>query len=62
VGLLGEPGVSGGTPSDTLIVGVTVPAPSIGQGLPVILAIGGMLFGARFIGRGKKGSGSLRAA
>jgi hypothetical protein len=62
VGLYGQPGVMGQAPSDSLIVGVTVPAPSIGQGLPVILAIGGMLFGARFIGRGKKGSGSLRAA
>ena len=62
VGLLGQPGVGGAAPSDTLIVGVTVPAPSIGQGLPVVLAIGGMLLGARLFGRGRKGAGSLRAA
>lgn len=29
----------------------TVPAPSIGHGLPALLAVGGLLFGARFFGR-----------
>ena len=31
-----------------------VPAPSIGHGLPVVLAVGGVLFGARVSGRIKK--------
>ncbi len=30
------------------------PAPSIGHGLPVILAVAGVLFGAGFMARGKK--------
>ena len=32
-----------GTGPDTFIPGVLVPAPSIGHGLPVLLAIGGIL-------------------
>jgi hypothetical protein len=31
-----------------------VPAPLIGSDLPVLLAIGGLLFGARLCGRAKK--------
>jgi hypothetical protein len=34
----------------------TVPAPSIGRGLPVLLAVGGILFGARLWERSKKRS------
>jgi hypothetical protein len=37
----------------TLQVGA-VPAPSIGQGLPVVLAIGGVLFGAKLLERNRK--------
>lgn len=41
--------------SDSLITAVSVaPAPPIGQGLPVLLAVGGLLFGARLWGRSKK--------
>jgi hypothetical protein len=35
-----------------------IPAPSIGDGLPVFLAIGGLLLGARFVGRSKKHRGT----
>jgi hypothetical protein len=35
-----------------------IPAPSIGHGLPVLLAIGGLLLGARFLGRSKKHRGT----
>jgi hypothetical protein len=31
-----------------------VPAPSIGRGLPVLLAVGGLLFGAKLLERGKR--------
>jgi hypothetical protein len=48
---------------DSLDSGVTnstivapVPAPSIGRGLPVLLAVGGILFGAELLKRGKKRS------
>lgn len=41
--------------SDVLLTAVSVPAPSIGHGLPALLAVGGMLFGAGFWGRGKTG-------
>jgi hypothetical protein len=45
--------------SDQLILDVTtgtvpVPAPSIGRGLPVLLAVGGLLLGARLLERGKR--------
>jgi hypothetical protein len=33
---------------------VTVPAPPIGRGLPVLLAVGGILFGAKILERSKK--------
>jgi hypothetical protein len=33
---------------------VTVPAPLIGHGLPVLLAVGGILFGAKLLERGKR--------
>jgi hypothetical protein len=39
--------------SFTLQVGA-VPAPLIGRGLPVLLAVGGLLLGARLLERGKK--------
>jgi hypothetical protein len=32
----------------------TVPAPLIGRGLPVLLAVGGLLFGAKLLERGKR--------
>lgn len=32
----------------------TVPAPVIGRGLPVLLAVGGILFGAKLLERSKK--------
>jgi hypothetical protein len=38
-----------------------VPAPLIGSGFPVLLAVGGVLFGAKLLERGKK-PGSLRTA
>lgn len=44
----------GGAESDALITAVSVPAPIIGQGLPVALAIGSLLFGARLWERSKK--------
>ena len=43
-----------GTGPDTFITGVPVPAPPIGHSLPVLLAVGGILFGAEFWGRCKK--------
>jgi hypothetical protein len=33
---------------------VAVPAPLIGRGLPVLLAVGGLLFGAKLLERGKR--------
>jgi hypothetical protein len=33
---------------------VSVPAPVIGRGLPVLLAVGGMLFGTKLLERGKR--------
>jgi hypothetical protein len=33
-----------------------VPAPSIGRGLPVLLAVGGLLFGAKLLERGRRRS------
>lgn len=35
-------------------IGNSVPAPLIGRGLPVLLAVGGMLFGAKLLERGKR--------
>jgi hypothetical protein len=37
----------------TLEIGA-VPAPLIGRGLPVLLAVGGLLFGAKLLERGKR--------
>ena len=34
----------------------SVPAPPIGHGLPVLLAVGGMLFGGGLLQRGRKRS------
>jgi hypothetical protein len=34
---------------------VAVPAPVIGHGLPALLAVGGLLFGAKLLERGKRG-------
>ena len=36
---------------------VPVPAPSIGFGLPVFLAVGGLWFGARLLERSRRGAG-----
>ena len=36
------------------LTGMTAPAPSIGVGLPASLVVGGLLFGATALGRGKK--------
>jgi hypothetical protein len=43
-----------GTGPDTFLPGVPVPAPPIGRGLPVLLAVGSMLFGAKLVERSKK--------
>jgi hypothetical protein len=52
---IGVVDLAGNAPSDVLVVGVSpVPAPIIGQGLPVALAIGGLLFGARLWERSKQ--------
>jgi hypothetical protein len=39
---------------DNLTITQVVPAPVIGRGLPVILAVGGVLFGAKLLERSKK--------
>ena len=39
--------------SFTLQIGA-VPAPLIGRGLPLLLAVGGLLFGAKLLERSKK--------
>jgi hypothetical protein len=43
-----------GTSPDTFLPGVPVPAPAIGHGLPVLLAVGGLLFGAKLLERTNK--------
>jgi hypothetical protein len=44
-----------GTGPDTFLPGtMATPAPPIGRGLPVLMAVGGLLFGARLWERGKK--------
>ena len=43
-----------GTKPDTFITGVPVPAPLIGRGLSALLAIAGVLFGAKLSERSKK--------
>lgn len=47
---------SGGNVGSTPLTnaGVVVPAPPIGHGLPVLLAVSGILLGAKFWGRSKK--------
>jgi hypothetical protein len=50
-----------GTSPDTFLPGVPVPAPLIGHGLFVLLAVGGVLFGAKLLERSKK-LGSLKTA
>lgn len=47
-----------GTTPDNITL-TPVPAPPIGHGLPLLLAVGGMLFGAKFWGRRKKASASF---
>jgi hypothetical protein len=44
---------SGNNPAFEFVPGVA-PAPSIGCGLPALLAVGGMLFGVKLWGRGRK--------
>jgi hypothetical protein len=48
---------------DNVVINNTIaaPAPLIGRGLPVLLAFGGLLLGAKLLGRGKR-HGSLRSA
>jgi hypothetical protein len=43
-----------GTGPDSTLPGVVVPAPSIGRGLPVLLAICGLLFGVRLLERRRR--------
>lgn len=43
-----------GTPEDLVTNTVPVPAPPIGHGLLVLLATGGLLFGAKLFGRGNQ--------
>src|SRR6202011_4930948 len=38
----------------TITPGMVVPAPVIGHGLPVLLAVGGILFGAKLLGRSRQ--------
>jgi hypothetical protein len=45
-----------GTPEILVTNTVTVPAPPIGRGLPVLLAVGGILFGAKLWERSKRRS------
>jgi hypothetical protein len=40
--------------TSTTLTPTPVPAPSIGRGLPVLLAVGGLLLGARLLERGKR--------
>lgn len=53
VGLVEKTGI-GGAASDSLITAVSVPAPVIGHGLLVLLAVGGVLFGGKLLERLKK--------
>jgi hypothetical protein len=49
--------LAGTPPSDTLVTAVSynaVPAPPIGRGLPIILSVGGLLFGSWLLDRSKK--------
>jgi hypothetical protein len=39
----------------------TVPAPLIGFGLPVFLAVGGLWFGAKLLERSRRGAGLVGA-
>jgi hypothetical protein len=52
-----QPGQTG---SNSLVVGELVPAPAIGHGLLVLLAVGGVLFGGKLVESLKRGH--LRAA
>jgi hypothetical protein len=44
---------TGANQNFTLEIGA-VPAPLIGRGLPVLLAVAGLLFGAKLLERGKR--------
>jgi hypothetical protein len=55
----GGPGIAAGAKFDLNFASwnndvFSVPAPLIGRGLPVLLAVGGLLFGARLLERSKK--------
>jgi hypothetical protein len=52
--VFGGDSVDSGVTNSTIVA--PVPAPSIGRGLPVLLAVGGILFGAELLKRGKKRS------
>jgi hypothetical protein len=54
-----QPGQTG---NNSLVVGEVVPAPPIGRGLPVLLALGGLLFGAKLVERSKALRRSLGTA
>jgi hypothetical protein len=43
-----------GTTPDTSLPGVPAPGPAIGHGLPVLLAVGGLLFSAKLLERSNK--------
>jgi uncharacterized membrane protein YdcZ (DUF606 family) len=43
-----------GAHADSFTFDVVVPAPLIGRGLPVLLAVSGLLFGAKLLERAKK--------
>jgi hypothetical protein len=54
-----QPGQTG---NNSLVVGELLPAPPIGRGLPVLLAVGGLLFGAKLVERSKARRRSLGTA
>jgi hypothetical protein len=49
VGVLDLPATDNTQASDVLLTAVSVPAPLIGHGLLVLLAVGGVLFGGKFL-------------
>jgi hypothetical protein len=54
VGVLDLPAINSTQASDVLLTAVSVPAPIIGHGLLVLLAVGGVLFGGKLVESLKK--------